>query len=230
MRLQEVTGLTVTRGTGPLRLATACALLFPLGGCVHSREKTVAVLHDGVFAPRDGEWDPATPRPPGDRPQTIAVSAPAPSPIGGDGWDAASPSGSIPREAPRPPASEAGPVVRSSSAPLAHRPLAGGRSLEQRAREVCLDCETLVEADKATLYVAPALAAEARLEGRVLTLRRLTIRAQTLKLVARTDGRGDVSISARGSVRFRSDRPASIIDEEGLKSLLVTNDGYTPLR
>ena len=34
----------------------------------------------------------------------------------------------------------------------------------------------------------------------------------------------------RGDVSFHADRPASVIAEEGLKTLLVRNDGYTPLR
>jgi hypothetical protein len=94
--------------------------------------------------------------------------------------------------------------------------------------------------------VPPALAREATLTGAqvveegpgrrvatgnaVLTLRRLTVRAARLTLVARDDGAPDVSLSARGRVSFHADLPASVIDERDLKSLLLRNDGYTPLR
>ena len=186
------------------------------------------MLEEGCFAPRDGEWDTATPRAPGARPQAIPVSAPVTPGLGSDGWDAASPPSAPAREVPVPRGSA--PTVQVSTAPKAHRALEQGLSLERRAQETCLRCETLVEADKVTLYVSPALAAEARVGEHVLTLRRLTIRASTLRLVARTDGLDDLSLSARGHVRFRSDRPASILDEQDLKSLLVHNEGYTPLR
>ncbi len=44
------------------------------------------------------------------------------------------------------------------------------------------------------------------------------------------EGAPDLQLSARGNVSLRSDQPASVIDETGLQSLLLRNDGYTPLR
>jgi hypothetical protein len=37
-------------------------------------------------------------------------------------------------------------------------------------------------------------------------------------------------VSARGDVSFRSDQAASVVEERGLRSLLLRNDGYVPLR
>jgi hypothetical protein len=103
-------------------------------------------------------------------------------------------------------------------------------TLEQRQRETFLRCTTTIRAAKATMFVPPRYVAEAVVSQGRLTLRHLTIEAPQVKLVARTDGSDDISISARGDVSFHADRPASVIAESGLKTLLVRNDGYTPLR
>jgi hypothetical protein len=143
-------------------------------------------------------------------------------------------------------AAAAGPAHEVAGPYAGHRPLEAGVSLEQALREKFLNALTTVEAEKATLYLPPALAAQARLTGAnvveeapgrrvatgsaVLVLRRLTVRAARLTLVARDDGTPDVSLHARGRVTFHADLPASVIEERDLKSLILRNDGYTPLR
>jgi outer membrane murein-binding lipoprotein Lpp len=138
------------------------------------------------------------------------------------------------------------PPAGSAAAPPAHRPLAAGRTLEDVARERFLEATTTIDAEKATITVPARYAAEATLSGTttredgpgrrvaegvaVLSLRRLTVRARRIVLVARDDGGSDVQISARGNVVLKSDQPASVVEETGLRSLLLTNDGYVPLR
>ncbi len=121
-------------------------------------------------------------------------------------------------------------AVKTTAAPPAHEPVADVATLEQRQRETFLRCTTTIRAAKATMFVPPRYVAEAVVSQGRLTLRHLTIEAPQVKLVARTDGSDDISISARGDVSFHADRPASVIAESGLKTLLVRNDGYTPLR
>lgn len=121
-------------------------------------------------------------------------------------------------------------AVKTTAAPPAHEPVADVATLEQRRRETFLRCTTTIRAAKATMFVPPRYVAEAVVSEGRLTLRHLTIEAPQVKLVARTDGSDDISISARGDVSFHADRPASVIAESGLKTLLVRNDGYTPLR
>lgn len=185
--------------------------------------RTVAAARDDGVAAAEGP-DAKGVRAPGDAP------GPAPSTRPPDGHAPGVADASDPTPGPPP--------------PPAHRALAEGVRLEDVAREVLFACETTVVAEKATLYVPPRYAAEATLSGAtvvdagpgrrtatlgVLRLRRLEVRARTLSLVVRTDG-DDVSLTARGDVSFRAERPASVIDERGLKTLLVRNDGYTPLR
>ena len=121
-------------------------------------------------------------------------------------------------------------TVAVSDAAPAHRPIPAGESLEDRARTKFLSSPTEISADRATLYVPRAYENELLRQGTtVVALRRLTVRASQLTVVVR-DGNPDVQLSARGSVSFRSDQPASVIEETGLRSLLLKNDGYTPLR
>lgn len=141
---------------------------------------------------------------------------------------------------------ERGPRTGTSSAAPAHRALPAGMSLERIAKEKFLAADTQIRAEKVTLYVPASYAAEASLTGASvvdegsgrrtavggarLVLRRLTIHAERLTLVAKSDPAADVQLSARGDVSLRSDQPASIVEESGLRSLLLRNDGYTPLR
>lgn len=210
-----------------------------LAGCVSERHKALVMIPEGAFAPRDeGAGDPRPGLPDERAPRTEATS------LAGM-W--VPPESRIPRPPDAAPEAPAQDVPREVAGPYAgHRPLADGVSLEQAMRERFLTSATRVEAEKATLHVPPALAREATLTGAqvveegpgrrvatgnaVLTLRRLTVRAARLTLVARDDGAPDVSLSARGRVSFHADLPASVIDERDLKSLLLRNDGYTPLR
>jgi hypothetical protein len=144
--------------------------------------------------------------------------------------DAFAAPGLAPRSEPRTAEPSVPAAVKTTAAPPAHEPVADVATLEQRQRETFLRCTTTIRAAKATLFVPPRYGPEAVVGDRRLTLRRLTIEASQVRLVLRTDGSDDISISARGDVSFHADRPASVIAESGLKTLLVRNDGYTPLR
>ena len=118
---------------------------------------------------------------------------------------------------------EPGPRIGTSSAPPAHRPLPPGASLERIAREKFLSAETEIRAEKVTLYVPAVYAAEASLTGATvveeapgrrtavggatLVLRRLTIRAERLTLVAKSDPASDVQL-LRARRRLPAQRPA----------------------
>lgn len=239
---------------GPARPATRAraAVLVVLGalgvaggatGCVTERQKSVAILEEGSLAPPEaraalvggagrGARGYRRPRSPasGAAATTTALDRPLPAvtevataELGADVVGE--------RPAPEVAAQVVPAPFKTSAAPRAHAPVADVATLERRRRETFLACTTTIRAEKATLFVPARYAAEAVLTGTTrLTLRHLTIDAKTVKLVVRTDGSDDVSISARGDVSFHADRPASLIAEEGLKLLLVRNDGYTPLR
>ena len=209
-----------------------------MGGCVTERTKGEPVrIPEGALSGAV----PAGSRSPGRRTTgVVAVEQPARAAV------PAAAQGPTPAA---PPAAGPG-VVRAvaagGAAPPAHRPLAAGRTLEDVAREKFLVAATTIDAEKVTVTLPPDLAAEARLEGTtvtaespmrrvaegvaVLTLRRLTIRARRLVLSTREDGSRDVQVSARGNASLTSDQPASVVEEHALKALLLTNDGYMPLR
>jgi hypothetical protein len=215
-----------------MRARTGCLLAATLllAGCVTERRKTLVLVPEGALGPQG----PAGPsRASRDRPPPSAGAADVP------------PESRVPvPEAPAaataaPPPSPAGPYA-------GHRPLPAGTSVEQAQRERFLASPTTVVAERATLYLPAALAAEARLSGAsvveeapgrrvatgdaVLVVRRLTVRAARVTLVARDDGTSDLALSARGRVAFHADLPASVIEERDLKTLLIRNDAFTPLR
>ncbi len=182
--------------------------------CVHERTKEIGYVKAGALAPPIGHGDDPPTR---ESTRSRAPHAPLPS----------SPS-AVSAGTAAPPVEER--RVATSVAPPAHRPLPAGETLEDRARTKFLASTTDVSADRATLYVPRAYAGEVSREGAtVVRLRRLTVRAGQLNVVVRDDN-PDLQLSARGGVSFRSDQPASVIEETGLRSLLLKNDGYTPLR
>lgn len=233
--------------------------LAALTGCVHERTKApIGTFAEGVLAPpsslaapstwsdrafgrkggsgggdardereRSG-WNPSWGRP--SAVADVSVEAVAPS--------VASPK-------PRRERAEAPPSITTSAAPPAHRPIPESVSLDDVARVKFLRSTTDIDAQRVTLYVPRELANEVRLNGASVaddgpgrrtatggasaTLRRLTLRGSQVTIVARDDN-PDIQLTARGDVSFHSDQPASVIDESGLKTLLLKNDGYTPLR
>lgn len=210
-----------------LPAAAACAALL-LAACVHERAKSIGYVKEGALAP------PA--------PNDAALTASAWSDRAFGRRRARADDGPV-RESPAAIPVAAAPAsfdvpsgdrtldraVRVSEAPPAHRAIPAGESLEARAREKFLASATEVFAERATLYVPRAYEPEIVREGlTIVTLRRLTVRASQLTVVVR-DGNPDIQLSARGGVSFRSDQPASILEESGLRSLLLKNDGYTPL-
>lgn len=234
--------VAATLATTLATVAAALGVAVATGGCVTQREKTVALLEEGAFAPPEaraalvgGAGDPARGY---RRPRSGAAASHERRPAevapdgGGDGGVDGGGPAAPPAARAKEPAVRVDPApVKTSSAPPAHEAVADVATLQRRQRETFLTCTTTIRAEKATLFVPPRYAAEAVLDGTSrLTLRRLTIEARQVKLVLRTDGSDDVSISARGEVSFHADRPASVIAETGLKALLVRNDGYTPLR
>jgi hypothetical protein len=140
-----------------------------------------------------------------------------------------------------PPAPRAAPAAPSRSPPPPPAPRD-----DVPARETFLSSDTEIAAGKATVHVPAALAAEATLTGgaveddgggrrvatgaAVLRLRRLVVRAERVTLVERPPGEEDFQLSARQGVTFRSSQPKSVVSETDLKSLLLTNDSYVPLR
>jgi hypothetical protein len=225
------------RGKGGVVVGLAAALA--MGGCVTERTKPGPVrIPEGALSGAPPAASPGRRRV---RPGIVPVER-ATRPADATAYAAAA---AAPSQTSAPDA-----VVRSvpaaQAAPPAHRPLAAGRTLEDVAREKFLEATTNIDAEKATVTVPAGYAAEARLSGTtlkeddpkrriaegvaVLTRRRLTIRARRIVLVARDDGSQDVQIAARGNVVLESDQPASVVKESGLRSLLLTNDGYLPLR
>ncbi len=120
------------------------------------------------------------------------------------------------------------------------------RTPEQLAREHFLDYPTRIEAHKITLHLPPRFAGQVRLTGQDvsqrpggrrmalggarLVLRELTLKADRITLRIRDDGLEDVQIMARGKVGFIADVRANVLREEGLRSLLITNDQVLPIR
>ncbi len=216
--------------------AAALLLAAPfLAACVTERSRTLAMIPEGSLA-RSADDARALREP---RPQPASLDAVPAS------FAAIDPASVVPPPRPEP-AAALPPPPRNPDRPAAHKPLPPGVTVEEAAREKFLWAPTVVEAQKATFYCSAALAAEATLTGSVttddgpgrrtaaghavLTLRRLIVRAERVTLVVRSDGKRDVQLTARGGVSLRSEQAASVIEETGLKSLLLTNDGYTPLR
>jgi len=261
----------VRRGTAPL-LASFAVLVF--AGCVHEREKVVGIVPEGALAPpqargretTESSWSRRAFGRRGGRGAAVVEEDTETSrrAFGGGGASRADAEVFFTSAASRPPHEFApatattvpvaeshsdravpGPAVVRAAAPPAHRPIAATTSLEEVAREKFLVATTTVAAQRATLYVPAAYAAEVSLAGAtvtddapgrrtatgsgVATLRRLTVRAGQVTVVVR-EGNPDVQLTARGDVSLRSDQPASLLDEAGLRGLFLKNDGYTPLR
>jgi hypothetical protein len=256
----------VRRRLAPLA-CSAAALALALAGCVHEREKVVGIVPEGALAPpsardradRESSWserafgrrrgrgaeaataDGGAPRwgretVAAPRAETASFRAPT---------DAGSTPAFATAAVEAPGRSTPEPAVARTAAPAAHRAIAATTSLEDVAREKFLVATTTIAAQRATLYVPAAYAAEISLTGAtvsddapgrrtatgtgVVTLRRLTVKAAQVTVVVR-DGNPDVQLTARGDVSLHSDQPASVLDETGLRSLFLKNDGYTPFR
>lgn len=120
------------------------------------------------------------------------------------------------------------------------------KSTDQLAREHFLDYPTRVQARKITLHLPPAFASQVRLTGDSLSparggrrqargnarlvIRELTLEGDRVAVRIRDDGREDLQIMARGDVSFVADVRANVLREEGLRSLLITNDQVVPIR
>ncbi len=144
-------------------------------------------------------------------------------------------------------------TVRRSSLPPPKRRAATPRrasgkpatkSAARLAREHFLDYPTTIKATRITLYCPPAYAHEATLRGderpriagkRIVTgdaelrCRELTLKARRIALIVRED-EPDLQIAARGDVHFVSQVGGQMVRENGIRSLLITNDKMTPLR
>jgi hypothetical protein len=204
-------------------LAISSAVL--LAGCVTERSKGVPSIPGPVLS-RDGGGAPR----PGAPPRVAPAAHRSEGPVA-----------PLERVRPAPDRASAPPPTYQG-----HRALPANVSLEERARTRFLESETTVVAREATVHLPERYAREASLRGAaveekdggrrvavgdaVLALRRLTVRAAAVTLVTRTDGKDDVQVSARGDVSFRSDQPASVLEEEGLRALFLRNDAHTPLR
>lgn len=132
------------------------------------------------------------------------------------------------------------PTRRTREEPAARQPLAS------RARQRFLDNPTLIRAGGITFYCPREQLPDVRLTGdRVtdprpgrriargrarLTCRELTLESDRITLVVRDDGISDVQITATRGADFVSTQGGSVIREEGVRSLVITNDRMVPLR
>jgi hypothetical protein len=139
---------------------------------------------------------------------------------------------------PVPAARGTGEVAPKGAAPV--------KSVEAVARERFLDHPTEVRADAITLTVPARLLAEVRLTGAEVTepqagrrvadggarlvCRELTLVGERITLRTRLGGTEDVQITARGDVSFVSRQADQVLREQGVRTLLITNDALTPLR
>ena len=119
------------------------------------------------------------------------------------------------------------------------------KSPEDRRRDRYLDHPTRIRAERIAFYCPAALAGEVQLRGesvetkqptrRVamgrasLLCRELTLEAEKITLNVRGED-PDVQITARGNVHFVTKQKAQVLREEGVRSLLVTNEQVVPLR
>jgi hypothetical protein len=133
--------------------------------------------------------------------------------------------------------------AREEARPLGQR---ATKSRQRLARDHFSDYPTRVVAQRITLYAPPDMAVRARLTGtRVedlpggrrqalggarLILDELTLEADRVTLRTRSDGLDDLQVMARGAVQFVAEVRGNILREQGLKSLLITNDQVVPLR
>lgn len=209
-----------------LPLVASLALL-AVAGCVHERSKSIGVVPEGALARESAGSERAF------APTAAPSRTRVPPPI------------RSPEPEPEAAAAVVAPRDGAPAPPAAHRAIPAGESLADRARDTFLSSTTDLAAERVTLYVPRALASEVSLEGTtvaddgpgrrvaagaaVLRLRRLTVRAASLTVVVRDDN-PNLQASARGGVSLRSDQPASVVEESGLRSLILRNDGYTPLR
>lgn len=243
-------------GTATALLLTLWSAAPPLlGGCT-VRRRALPPSADAALVRLD--LDEGSPW----REQPTALTAPHPSvgliepPVGEASAPApavavasAPPATPAPRSAPaRAPLPEPAPTLavpqaRGATPPPGMRP---AKPLEDRARERFLDCPTEVHAERLTLILPAALAAEAHLTGaRVedvapdertaeggarLMCRELTLVGERITLRLRPPGSGDVQITARGEVELVSTRRGRVLREVGLRSLVLTNDQMLPLR
>ena len=172
---------------------------------------------------------------------------------------AARPEASPPPE-PKPPTAIERLIARTKSKPLpklrAPRPRSAkprrpegqrpGKSPERLAREHFLDYPTKVVAQRITFYCPANCASEVRLKAddvrqthptkrlargnARLICRELTLLADRITLRIREAPDADLQIAARGDAGIVSTVRGQQQREEGLKSLLVTNDQLVPLR
>ncbi len=112
-------------------------------------------------------------------------------------------------------------------------------------RERYLDHPTRLRAERIAFYCPAALAHEVRLTGEAveqkkptrrvatgrarLLCRELTLEARKITLNVRGED-PDVQITARGNVHFVTQQKAQMLREEGIRSLLITNEQVVPLR
>lgn len=120
------------------------------------------------------------------------------------------------------------------------------KSPEQVAREHYLRNPTTIEAHRITLYIPPGYLPEVRLSGADvkdlaanrrratgdarLVCRELTLKADQITLRTLKADQRDIRITARGDAGIISTVREQIMRDEGLRSLMITNDKLMPLR
>ena len=139
----------------------------------------------------------------------------------------------LPRRLPPPPRDKDG------------QPLGPRKAPDELRRHRYLDNPTRLRAGRVAFYCPEALASEIHLTGgrveakgakrRVATggarliCRELTLEADKISLNLRGED-PDIQLTARGDVHFVTRQRSQVLREEGIRSLLITNEQIVPLR
>jgi hypothetical protein len=148
------------------------------------------------------------------------------------------------REEPAPRRTVTVPLRRTAAPPPPGTP--PSKSAAGLARDRYVDHPTHVRAQRITFRCPANLAGEVRgtaervvdepggrrrYLGRARVLcRELTLEADELILQVRGPDESDLQVTARGDVAFVSAHRDNVVEEKGLRSLLITNDRHIPLR
>lgn len=119
------------------------------------------------------------------------------------------------------------------------------KSPDERRRDRYLDNPSRIKADRIAFYCPAALAREVQLTGasvetrsatrRIATgrarllCRELTLEGEKISLTIRGED-PDVQITARGDVHFVTRQKVQTLREEGVRTLIITNEQIVPLR
>jgi hypothetical protein len=209
------------------RAVPLLAAALALAACATERARSVPIVDAAevsLVVEDDGPW-------------REVAAAEAPSPV------AAPVAVATPVERPSPPPAPRTPAPVRRAAPA---PRTAATSAADLAREHHLANPTRIRAQRITFRCPPRYAAEVSrsaasaaeespgrsvLSGGARVLcRELTLEADRIVLEVRRDGVDDLQVIAKGDVSFVTVQRGQVLREEGVRSLLLTNDRLLPLR